>query len=75
MCLQVAFKYALSLASLIDQDSWKGIEHYKDFAEGEAGNQGILRSMGDEPDFEDDLASLPQAGEGEVVTLTADPIP
>ena len=72
---QVAFKYALSLASLIDQD-WKGVEHYKDYAEGEAGNQGILRSMGDELDPEDyDLASLPQAGEGEIVAITADPIP
>lgn len=71
--LQVAFKYALSIASLIDQDSWKGIEHYKEFAEGEAGNQGVLRSMGEEP--EDYPALLPQAGEGEYRVLTADPIP
>src|ERR1700733_12113351 len=51
--LQVAFKYALFLASLIDQDSWKGIEHYREFAETEAGNQGVLRRMDDELDPED----------------------
>ena len=72
---QVAFKYALSIASLIDQDSWKGIEHYKEYAEGEAGNQGILRHMDGELDPEDYPESLPQAGEGEVSIVTPDPNP
>jgi len=73
--VKVAFKYALSIASLIDEDSWKGIEHYKEYAEGEAGNQGILRQMDGELDPEDYPAPLPQEGEGERRVITADPIP
>lgn len=72
--LQVAFKYALFLASLIDRDCWKGIEHYKEFAETEAGNQGILRSMGEEELDLEGCASLPQAGEGETRMITPGPI-
>jgi len=59
--VKVAFKYALYMASLIDQDCWKGIEFYKECAE--EGNQGVLRHMDGELDPEDYPEYFPQAGE------------
>ena len=64
----MGFTYVLGLSSLLDSDCWKGIEFYKTFAEGEAGNTGVLRQMERPGEFNSPtIPPLPEGWQGALV--------